>query len=172
MTRENQMSESFVIATVHVAGGGRVGICPLPGRFGDLQSDMRAIAEWAPEIVVSMTMQEEMDRSGAGDLGNRLSDLSIDWFYLPIRDYGGPSGAARKAWPTISARLHEVLDRGGAVLLHCRGGYGRSGMVALRVLVERGEDAENALARLRAVRPGAVEAPSQFAWAVEGARRS
>jgi hypothetical protein len=41
-------------------------------------------------------------------------------------------------------------------------------MIALRILVERGEGGEAALARLRSVRPGAVETPEQLAWASAG----
>ncbi|WP_159592077.1 dual specificity protein phosphatase family protein [Chelativorans xinjiangense] len=163
------MSTAYIIATVPVEGGGRIGVSPLPGRVGDLLADVAAIARWNPEIVVSMTEEEEMERCGAGDLGSVLADASIDWFHLPISDYGGPAGAAEEAWPALSARLHGVLDEGGGVLLHCHGGRGRSGMIALRLLVERGEPMEEALARLRAARPGAVEAPAQFAWAARGA---
>jgi len=41
-------------------------------------------------------------------------------------------------------------------------------MIALRLLVERGEDASSALARLRAARPRAVETDAQLAWASAG----
>ncbi len=55
--------------------------------------------------------------------------------------------------------------QGGRVLVHCMGGCGRSGMALLRLMVESGEPADRALARLRAVRPCAVETPEQLAWA-------
>ena len=41
----------------------------------------------------------------------------------------------------------------------------RSGMIALRLMVERGADPDEALKRLRAVRPGAVETDEQRLWA-------
>ena len=49
------------------------------------------------------------------------------------------------AWPGNSTFMHRTLDKGGAVLLRCRGGQGRSGMIALRLLVERGADGYQAL---------------------------
>ncbi|MCT7373853.1 hypothetical protein [Chelativorans salis] len=163
------MSTAFAIATVSVESGGRVGVCALPGRFGDLASDVFTIAAWRAEIVVSMTEEAEMKEYGAHGLGALLADAAIDWAHLPIRDYGGPSGIAEEAWPALAARLHDILDRGGGVVLHCKGGQGRSGMVALRLLVERGEPVEEALARLRAIRPGAVEGRAQLIWASQGA---
>jgi len=54
--------------------------------------------------------------------------------------------------------------------VHCRGGCGRSGMIALRLMIEIGEAADDALARLRAVRPCAVETPQQLRWATAGRR--
>jgi len=58
------------------------------------------------------------------------------------------------------------LQTGGSVLVHCKGGCGRSGMAALRLMVEAGEDPHLAFARLRDVRPCAVETEAQLAWAV------
>ena len=162
------MAEALSIATVSLEGGGRLGICRLPGLSGDLASDVRAIVDWKPRIVVSMTEQAEMDRYGGGNLATLLAGASIKWRHLPIRDYGEPQGASQDAWPKLAAHLHEVLDEAGAVLLHCRGGLGRSGMIALRLLVERGEDANSALARLRSARPHAVETEAQLAWASAG----
>ena len=60
------------------------------------------------------------------------------------------------------------LARGEGLLLHCRGGQGRSGMIALRLLVERGEAPDAGLTRLRQARPGAVETAAQLAWASGG----
>ena len=65
-----------------------------------------------------------------------------------------------------AARAKALLAQGGRVLVHCFGGCGRSGMAALRLLVELGEDPDEALARIRAVRSCAVETEAQMAWAM------
>lgn len=157
--------EPFTIATVPLAGGGRLGISQIPGRSGEYVSDLKAIAAWGADAVVSTTDQVEMEARGCSDLGLRLRSMKIDWFHLPVRDFGGPAGQGKDGWSELSPRLHEILGRGGAVLVHCHGGHGRSGMVALRLLVERGEDPETALRRIRAVRPGAVQTEAQYRWA-------
>lgn len=162
------MVEPFAIATLPLPRGGRLGVSRLPGAGGDLAADVAAIAAWRADLVVSMTETAEMERLGAGALPVSLGSAGIAWAHLPIRDFGAPDGASGPAWPDLSRRLHAVLDRGGSVLLHCRGGLGRSGMVALRLLVERGEDGPSAVERLRAVRPGAVETDAQMAWALAG----
>ncbi len=159
---------AFAIATILLANGARIGICPLPGRGGQLDADMIELLRWRPDAVVSMTEWSEMARAGAAELPHRLADAGIAWRHLPITDFGGPSGQSAEDWPALSSELHGILDRGGSVLTHCYGGHGRSGMVTLRLMVERGEEPETALARIRTERPGCVESPEQFRWAAAG----
>jgi protein-tyrosine phosphatase len=157
---------AFRIETVEIDGGARLGICPLPGRFGDALADLASIAKWAPDIVVSTTEPAEMARHNVEDLAGLLASAGIAHESFAIRDFGVPE--ATSEWRPLADRLHAMLDAGGAVLAHCYGGQGRSGMVLLRLMVERGEDPDRALRRLRSVRPGAVETDAQYAWALEG----
>lgn len=161
--------DPFMIATVALSNGARIGISRIPGRRGDYDGDLQAIADWRAASVVSMTDDSEMLACGCDDLGLRLAARGIGWFHLPIRDFGGPSGGSLADWPGLSMQLHELLDSGRSVLVHCHGGHGRAGMIALRLLVERGEEPEAALRRIRAVRPGAVQTQAQFAWAASAA---
>jgi protein-tyrosine phosphatase len=163
------LDKTLPIATVPLDGGGRVGICRLPGLLGDPASDIAMIVEWRPRLVVSLTELKEMHAYGAESLAAELGNAGVEWSHLPIRDYGAPDGDSSGAWSSLAARIHGILDEGGAVLLHCRGGQGRSGMIGLRLLVERGEDAGIGLERLRLARPGAVETDAQLRWASEGA---
>ena len=161
--------EPFRIATIALAGGGRIGISRIPGRNDSYDGDLQAISDWGAHTVVSMTDRSEMVARGCEDLGLRLAARGIGWFHFPIRDFGGPTGGGLVEWPGLSAQLHEILDDRGAVLVHCHGGHGRAGMVALRLLVERGEAPEAALKRIRAVRPGAVQTDAQYRWAASAA---
>ena len=68
------------------------------------------------------------------------------------------------------AELNGILDRGGSVLTHCYGGHGRSGMVTLRLMVERGEEPETALARIRTERPGCGGKPRAVSLGCGGAQ--
>jgi protein-tyrosine phosphatase len=161
------MIEAFAVATVALDGGGRIGLCRLPGLSGDLDSDVEAIKNWHPAAVISMTQKAEMATLGAADLPARLQALGIVWRHIPIADFGVPDSANSKRWPLIAEALHAALDRGEGVLLHCRGGLGRSGMIALRLMTERGMQADAALAAIRAVRPGAVETEAQRLWSTD-----
>ena len=153
------MSDGFAILQLP-AGGGWLGICPLPRA-----EDMKALMGWAPDLVLSMTEMREMVQLGAGDLGETLESAGITWHHLPIRDFGAPPVEVQAVWPAVSAQARGILAEGGKVLAHCRGGCGRSGMVLLRLMVELGEDPAEALERLREARPCAVETEGQRVWA-------
>ncbi len=155
------MIEPFVIATLP-EGLGRIGICRLPGRSGDLDGDIAAIRAWGPAIVLSLAEMGEMDDLGASNLPARLAASGIAWRHFPIADFGVPPADAEPAWRALAAEIHGALDAGLGVLVHCRGGLGRSGMIVARLLAERGETAP--IDRVRRARPGAVETEDQAAW--------
>lgn len=158
----NDAIEAFVIATIE-ARPGRLGIARLPGRSGDLAGDVAAIRLWRAQLVLSMTESDEMAAHGAAALGSTLTDCGIAHQHFPIRDFGAPEHADTR-WPDLSRALHARLDAGESILLHCMGGKGRSGMVALRLLAERGMEPGQALALIRHARPGAVETAGQEDW--------
>lgn len=145
---------------------GTLAIAALPGAGGDYAGDLRDIGAWRPGLVISLTTQDEMDAVGATDLGQDLQRMGSRWVHLPIDDFGVPGTEVVPLWPAASASARQALGGGGRVLVHCRGGCGRAGMIALRLLIESGERPEPALKRLRAVRSCAVETDAQMQWAI------
>jgi len=149
-------------------GNGHLALAPVPGAEGDLHADVDAIAKWGATLVVSATETEEMQTLGAEALPGALRDAAIRWMHFPIRDFGVPEGDVQAQWAGVSELVRQQLRAGGRVLVHCRGGCGRSGMLVLRLMIEAGMAAEEALQRLRAVRPCAVETDAQMVWATDG----
>lgn len=157
------MIEPFSIHEIDHHTGGRIALCRLPGRAGELTDDVARLAAWRPALVLSLTERAEAEAYGAGALGDRLAAHGIPHLWFPIRDFGVPE-ADDAQWPALAAKLHGYLDRGDGVLIHCLGGKGRSGMIAMRLMIERGFAPAEALIRVRAARTGAVETPEQEAW--------
>jgi ADP-ribosyl-[dinitrogen reductase] hydrolase len=92
----------------------------------------------------------------------------MGWMHMPIPDVSTPEPRFEAKWPEVSERLRSRLDSGESVLVHCRGGLGRAGMIAARLLVEIGVDPEVAIKRVRAVRPGAIRTAAQEQWVRTG----
>jgi ADP-ribosyl-[dinitrogen reductase] hydrolase len=93
--------------------------------------------------------------------------LGLDWYHLPIRDVSIPSTAYETQWADVGEALRTRLLDGQAIVVHCRGGLGRTGLVAARLLIELGEKPATALQRVRAARPGAVETVEQEKYVLQ-----
>lgn len=145
---------SYEVYALELENGARLGIGPLPST-----SDIELVRAWGPGAVVSLSTAQEMEGL---DLRGAFGAL---WHHLPIADFGIPEREAD--WQKLSPKLHAILDEGGGVFAHCLGGKGRSGLVLLRLMVERGWDGEDALKQLRSIRPGAVETEAQRLWAIK-----
>ena len=159
---------TFIIHALPVAGG-ILAIAPLPGRGDRYRDDLAHICDWRPALVVSLTTEAELRASGAQDIGAHLQDSGTRWAHLPVEDYAHPDPEVEETWHSTSRSALAALQGGGRVLVHCKGGCGRSGMAALRLMIEAGEDADAALKRLRAVRPCAIETDAQLQWALKWA---
>jgi ADP-ribosyl-[dinitrogen reductase] hydrolase len=72
-----------------------------------------------------------------------------------------PDERFEEQWDVAGEELRSILRRRLDVLVHCRGGLGRAGTIAARLLVELGMEPIKAIASVRAVRPGAIETTEQ-----------
>ena len=129
-------------------GNGRLGITFCPGKKGDsifgaawdrdIDLDLDAVKGWGASAVLSLIKDHEFEMLGVSKLGEVVKLRGIDWFHFPIRDLDTPTDDAMDTWAALSAQLHGVLERGGRVVVHCRGGLGRAGTIAALILTERG----------------------------------
>lgn len=158
---------SFVIYAVPVERG-ILGISPMPGASGNYEEDIAHLRDWKPAMVVSMTEPAELKAAGVHTLATDLQHTGTRWFSFPVPDFGTGDAMQEADWDVIRNTALSALRGGGRVLVHCKGGCGRSGMAALRLMVAAGESQKAALKRLRAVRPGAVETRAQERWARAG----
>jgi len=146
-------------AAILGVGGGQLSLSPLPAltRRGDDLGDLRDAGAVA---LLSLVGDDEFGPDGPDAFGARVAAAGLDWLRLPIPDYGVPQAA-----DAVLADVLSRLGQGQHVAIHCRAGCGRSGMIALRLMVLAGEEPEHALDRLRLRRPCAVETEAQRLWA-------
>ena len=156
------------IDAVETPGGGRIGLTVCPGKkrpiaaagARDLDLDLKAIRAWGTQALVSLIEPDEYSALGVEELPLRARAL-LTHYALPMPDYGLPDAEWEERWLAEGPRIRAILRQGGRVCLHCRGGLGRSGLVAARLLVELGKTPDAAIAAVRAGRPGAVETREQ-----------
>lgn len=165
-------SHPLQIATVAVGKGyGRIGVSFCPGKqqtnalsgswTRSLEIDIAAIKAWGAQAVVTLIEPHEMTELKVENIGHVVAHHGMQWFHLPIRDVTAPGPAFEDAWREAGPQLRTLLRSGRDVFVHCKGGLGRAGTVAARLLVELGWDATAAIAAVRAARPGALETSAQ-----------
>jgi ADP-ribosyl-[dinitrogen reductase] hydrolase len=152
-------------------GNGSIGMTLCPGRCDrlsvdeewarDLEADLAVIAAWQPSLVLTLVEEHEFAMLGVPEFAFAMRGAGLPWRHLPIRDAGVPDAAFERGWSTVGAEARRVLLDGGRVLLHCRAGLGRTGMIAARLLVELGTSPDAAITAVRRARIGTIETPSQ-----------
>lgn len=166
------------IAEISTPADGLIGITLAPGKKGasnfggshnrDLNADLDVIAKWNAAAVVTLVEDHELEELDILDLEDGVIRRFMEWHHLPIVDVSVPHAQFERAWPERSVKLRTLLANGANVLVHCRGGLGRAGMIAARLLVEMGIDADAAIKQVRAARPGAIETSAQERWVKKG----
>lgn len=154
--------------------GGLIGITFCPGKCGaamrgwrwerDLAADLDVIEAWRPAAVVTLIEQHEFEMLGVVRLGEQVRARGIRWHHLPIVDVQPPDARFEAAWLTAGTELSGMLSEGRRVLVHCRGGLGRAGVVAARLLVDLGVGAAETVELVRKARPGAIETAAQLEY--------
>jgi ADP-ribosyl-[dinitrogen reductase] hydrolase len=145
----------------------------------DLRLDLDAVAAWGAVAVVTLVEDHELAALQVPALGAEVAARHMEWLHLPIPDGGAPGAAFEATWGDgergraggvhgglgggVGEGLRARLRDGFSVLVHCKGGLGRAGTVAARLLVELGVSPPEAVRQVREVRPGAIETPEQLA---------
>jgi ADP-ribosyl-[dinitrogen reductase] hydrolase len=155
-----------------ICGGGRgqIAIAACPGRSRalplaaadrQLQRDTATIARWGAQVLVTLLDSLELARLRLQALPAELALHRVDWQHLPLDPRQTPNPSFEDSWRKVAAGLAGRVRDGGRVAIHCRDGRTRAGMVAALLLVELGCAPQDAINRVRAARPGAIELPQQ-----------
>jgi protein-tyrosine phosphatase len=151
---------------LHWADGpwpGRLTLAARP-RGGDwLEDELAAWHRAGIDVVASMLTPEEERDLDLQQEGNLTRALGMDFVSLPIPDRETPPSEAA-AIATIE-ELNRKLSKGKKIVIHCRQGVGRAGMIAACLLIANGIPVEQAIESLSAVRGIEIpETPEQGKW--------
>ncbi len=145
---------------------------PWPGRLA-LASRPRG-GDWLPDEITTwrrdhvdticslLTPEEEKDLDIVAEAAQAKAQ-GMKFLSFPILDRHVPKSEG-KLTQTLQ-KLEAELDGGRNVVLHCRQGVGRTGLVAACLLLTKGLDPESAVKRISAARGVSVpETPEQRQW--------
>lgn len=155
-----------------IASAGRLALSSCPGRrdFGSsVEQDVQHLVTSGVGAVVSLVNDTEMERYGVVGLRRHVRGAKLAYLQFPIEDMLPPADLA--ATQALCRRILCWLDEGTHVLVHCIGGWGRSGTIAASLLTERGYMPAVAIAAVRRARsPRCIDSYAQERFVHEYAR--
>jgi protein-tyrosine phosphatase len=167
----SSITHPLQIAELATSLSGSIGVTFCPGKCGpslyghiwkrDLEADLNSIERWGAQIVLTLVELCELQALEVATLGQKVQSRGMRWLHLPIVDVSIPTTEFEGRWREELPGLLVALKHGGKVLVHCKGGLGRAGMVAAFLLIESGDRPEAAIRKVRRVRPGAIETAAQ-----------
>ena len=133
-------------------GPGRLWTATAPNA-DDLAADLQHARTQGADVVVSMlgTLEARLLRL-AGE-GEAAASAGLAFHRLPTTDFGTPEKTAAR---TVAEQLHAHLAAGEGVVVHCRGGVGRSSVLAALVLGLEGVPVDEAWQRIGSARGASV----------------
>jgi protein-tyrosine phosphatase len=138
--------------------GGALIFTPCPGTKGASLSDsLTQLKAAGAEAVITLMPNGEMVRNGVAALPDVCRSTQLQWFHFPIEDDASPGEAFRQAWEAGKGRVFEILDQSGTVAIHCKGGSGRTGLMAAMILCERGMHHDQIRDQVTSLRPSALK---------------
>jgi len=137
--------------------GARFIFTPCPGTKATSVLDaVTTLQQAGADSIITLMADEELSRNDAQQLPTVCNDLSIDWFQLPIKDDCEPEADFATAFEQYKAELLNQIDTKKTIAIHCRGGSGRTGLMAAILMLESGTSWQQVKASIQAIRPKAL----------------
>ena len=142
---------------------GKLALAARPRGDDWLEDEIIAWRRMGADVVLSLLTPEEEQDLGLANEGRTARDNGIEFLTLPIPDRQVPNSETEltAVLESLNARLSSARN----VVVHCRQGVGRSGLVAACLLASKGLATQSAIDRVTAARGVSVpETPEQREW--------
>jgi protein-tyrosine phosphatase len=137
---------------------GRLAGMSKPGVLQPLENDLCYLKKQKIRLLVSLTEEE---------LPFEEDNWPFSYAHFSVEDFSAPTLEQLACFIELTEYM---LARGERVAVHCLGGRGRTGTFLSAYFINQGMTVDEAVAHVRAVRPGSVETDSQMDTLTQFAR--
>ena len=142
--------------------GAKLIFTPCPGtKEADLADSVATLKAAGASNIISLMFDKELAENNAASLADVCESQQVNWFQLPIADDKGPDHHFEKAWQQSRSQFVDVINRGDAIAVHCKGGSGRTGLVIGLILLAAGWPADEVVSAVQEIRPKALKNVTQ-----------
>ena len=151
---EEQALDTHPYDVLSLEQGAGLIFTPCPGTKGvDVRASVAQLKRAGAQAVISLTPDDEMKRLAVEALPQACAEQGLSWQHLPVEDDAAPAAEFEQRWQEERGSVHRILDKGGTVAIHCKGGSGRTGLMAAIILLERGHSQEEVVSMVQGLRP-------------------
>jgi ADP-ribosyl-[dinitrogen reductase] hydrolase len=126
-----------------------------------LAFDLQVIRNWGAIALITLIEDHELKMCNVKDLSTKVNELNMLWIHLPIASMALPGSGFEEQWSWVGPGICRLLRDGFRVVIHCKEGIGRTGLVTARILIEMGMDPDSAIKTVKKTRPGTLQLYSQ-----------
>lgn len=148
-----------------LSSGARFIFTPCPGTKDTSLSDaFDTLVEAGADAVITLLTNDELEALSVPTFSSEAAQKNFDWYQLPIEDECEPAKPFQQAWANAKDALMALLKDKKTVAIHCRGGSGRTGLMAAILLLETGENWNEVQSVIQSVRPRALTHPAHISY--------
>ncbi|MEC7118950.1 MAG: tyrosine-protein phosphatase [Pseudomonadota bacterium] len=114
--------------------------------------------------IITLMADAELSENGAAELGQVCQQMGLEWYQLPVADDAAPAADFQAAWQQHSAEILQRLSTGETLAIHCKGGSGRTGLIAAQIMLAAGGQLQDSIDAVQAIRPRALQHPAHVAY--------
>ncbi|WP_419534208.1 protein phosphatase [Endozoicomonas sp.] len=133
---------------------------PCPGtKTENLSDSLSTLKKAGTDAVVTMLPDTEIKALDVASLGQKAKNFGMQWFQLPVEDDCAPEESFEVAFTEDKAPLLALIEKKATIAIHCKGGSGRTGLMAAILLLESGMQWEDVKTLVQSIRPNALTLP-------------